>query len=193
VAAPVRLLDLDGTLVLTHAAYARCLSGGSQAKADSLVAALRNGASVVTLAKRAGVSRATLVNSLHAGSVTLVDNWATTLGELRTRGHPVGVVTSLPGWLSRPLLEATGIADVLDVLVDASVTRVAKPNPTPLLIAFDRLARTPSRDDLYVGDTAADAAAASAAGIGFIWAPWGYGAMPADAPRLGSPSDLLDR
>ena len=45
---------------------------------------------------------------------------------------------------------------------------------------------------VYVGDTAKDLAAARAAGIPFLYASWGFGALSEDQPSLTSFSSLVE-
>jgi phosphoglycolate phosphatase-like HAD superfamily hydrolase len=192
VAAPVRLLDLDGTLVLTRPIYARCIAGEDETRVREVARALESGTSVVVLARAAGVTKSQFTRRLEADPVPLVDGWKSVLPALRARGHSVGVVTSIPGWLATPLLAAAGIDGLLDVIVHAGVCRIAKPSPRPIQVAYSLLEQTPDAGDLYVGDSLVDAGAASAAGVGFAWASWGYGSGPDGAWRLNTPMDLLE-
>ena len=54
------------------------------------------------------------------------------------------------------------------------------------------LASNGIRRAVYVGDTAKDLAAARAAGIPFLFASWGFGALPEDQPSLTRFSELVE-
>jgi FMN phosphatase YigB (HAD superfamily) len=64
----------------------------------------------------------------------------------------------------RALLEPCGIAWRLDHIVTSSDVGVAKPDPTPLLVACERFAVEPTQA-VYVGNDPVDQAAAAAAGM----------------------------
>ncbi len=187
-----RLLDLDGTLVLTQPTYARCLAAdGGITNVDAL-RALRSGESVVAVARRVGLGKAAFARRVVAAGIEVVEGWDETLDVLQDRGHQLGIVTSLPGWLAIPILASTGLSTRFDVVVHAGVCRVPKPSPRPILTAFAVLSREPTPEDLYVGDTSGDLGAATRAGIRFAWAVWGYGQPVGEAPTLVRPQDLLN-
>ena len=191
-AAPARLLDLDGTLVLTRPLYARCLAGANDERICEFADALAMGGNIVRLMAGAGVGRGAFKRRLAALDVQLAPGWAEVLPALQDRGHPLGIVTSIPGWLAAPILAAAGIADLMDVVVHAGVCRVPKPSAKPIMAAYDLLGLAPATEDVYVGDHAVDAMAAAAAGIRFAWASWGYGEEPPGARRLAAPADILE-
>jgi phosphoglycolate phosphatase len=95
--------------------------------------------------------------------------------QLRSRGIPTAVVTSLPARIADPLLECVKAGDFFIEVVNASNCPSRKPSPGPLIFALDRIGVVPDRDVFYVGDQPGDAAAADAAGITFAWASYGYG------------------
>ena len=186
-----RLLDLDGTLVMTQPVYASCLAANGDLTTTAALRSLEAGESVVSIARRIGLGKTAFARAVAAAGVPLVEGWRETLDVLEDRGHPLGVVTSLPGWLAVPLLESCGVFERLAVVVHAGVCRVPKPSPLPIRAAFSLLGREPTRDDLYVGDSAADEGAAAGAGIQFAWASWGYGQPEGKGLTLARPEDLL--
>lgn len=184
-APPARLIDLDGTLVDTFPHYAEAIEGASP-HASGILQALLSGGNVIALMRAHGVTPANVGSALRRSTVRLVDGWSPTITELRLRGHPVGVVTSLPGWLTSAVIDAIGLRDQLDVIV----TNARKPSASGLLTAFTALGLEPTNDDVYVGDTQVDEQAARACGIGFVWVSWGYGTSSARV--LNRPEGLLD-
>lgn len=125
--------------------------------------------------KREAFVRACLNNSaarlLHPGVPAV-------LATLRALGVKLGIVTSLSPSVARPLLEKTGLAEQVEVVVDASLGPPYKPHPRPLLHALSLLGSAPGPSAAYVGDLEVDARAARNAGIGFIWASYGYAPKP---------------
>ena len=102
------------------------------------------------------------------------------------------IIQSLPGDIAVPLLEGIGVAPLFGAVVHAGVCRARKPSPKPLLVAYERLGVEPAAEDMYVGDRPDDSGAASAAGIRFGWASWGYGPDADYEIKLQRPEDLLD-
>jgi nicotinate-nucleotide--dimethylbenzimidazole phosphoribosyltransferase len=68
----------------------------------------------------------------------------------------------------RQLLEPSGVAAVLEVLVTSVDVGVTKPDPKPLLIALERLRIDDPERVLYIGDAPEDEEAASAAGVQYL-------------------------
>jgi len=103
--------------------YTATLARLSNNPATQIVQDLDAGRSVVQAAKDHGVSPAQLGRAARADStsVAMYEGVLTTLDKLLTRGTPISIVTNLPGWLVRPLLESTGI--------DKYAAAVATPRP----------------------------------------------------------------
>lgn len=184
-AGPARLLDLDGTLVLSYPLYAAALATAGSAVEASVLEALREGQNVVALMRASGVTPAAMGRALDGTEVIAVAGWDVTLAELRRRHHPLGIVTSLPGWLAHALLSRAALEPTVDVVI----ANARKPSPAGIFKALAVLGTTPSEADVYVGDTGIDGEAARRAGISFAWASWGYG--PPQEPALERPEDLL--
>lgn len=115
---------------------------------------------------------------------------------LARRGIPWGVVTNKPDYLTRPLLEALGLADDCAVAVGGDTTAHSKPHPEPMLFAAARLGVKP-RHCIMLGDDPRDMQAARNAGMTGLAAAWGYFPPEEDlsawgaAAILQSPPDLL--
>ncbi len=119
-----------------------------------------------------------------------------TLDELARRSIRWGVVTNKPEYLTRPLLEALGLARECAVTVGGDTAARAKPHPEPMLHALRHLALD-AADCVMLGDAPRDIQAATAVGMAGLAAAWGY--FPPDedlnawgaAAILQSPQDLL--
>jgi phosphoglycolate phosphatase len=96
------------------------------------------------------------------------------LHALRQRGYRCACVTNKPQALAASLLEMTGLAAYLEVLVAGDMLASMKPSPEPLWHACRLLDVDPARCAL-VGDSAVDIAAARAAGLPVFVVSYGYG------------------
>jgi pyrophosphatase PpaX len=95
-----------------------------------------------------------------------------TLSLLRSRGHPMAVVTSKAVELAVRALDYTGLREFLDVVVGADTCERHKPHPEPVLVALRLLGYGPD-DAVFVGDSPHDIAAGNAAGVVTVAALWG--------------------
>jgi pyrophosphatase PpaX len=96
------------------------------------------------------------------------------LGDLRAAGVHVGVATSKRRESAQQAMDILGISQHVDVLVAMEDTERHKPDPTPLLLALDRMGRG-SNDAVYVGDAVVDVLAGKAAGLDTLAVSWGAG------------------
>ena len=112
------------------------------------------------------------------------------LDALERNGHPWGIVTNKPGWLTEPLVAALGLAERAATVISGDTLPFAKPHPLPLLHAAREMGVPPARC-LYVGDAARDIEAGRAAGMRTVAVRWGY--IPQDDdPRAWAADHLLD-
>ncbi len=93
-------------------------------------------------------------------------------------GARLCVCTNKPTGLSVALLEALGMAVRFGSIVGPDAAGCAKPDPRHLIAAVDAAGGDPGRT-ILVGDSAADAGAARAAGAGLILVDFGYTETPA--------------
>ncbi|MHB8529214.1 MAG: phosphoglycolate phosphatase [Caulobacteraceae bacterium] len=111
------------------------------------------------------------------------------LGQLAAAGARLAVCTNKPTGLSLDLLAKLDLLAYFTAVVGPEFTPAPKPDPRHLLAA---IARTAGRADraVMVGDSAADAAAARAAGTALVLTSFGYSETP--AADL-APDALLDK
>jgi phosphoglycolate phosphatase len=156
--------------------YAAVLSSEAGVPPAESIAALHNGATIVGLMERYGISRARFMQrgSGMASELPLYPDVGATLATLAARGTARGIFTSLPGTIVEPLLSATDIRDAFGAVIHAGNCRLRKPNGGGVLAALQQLAIAPGANVLYVGDRAIDAQTAKNAGVSFAWAVYGY-------------------
>ena len=85
---------------------------------------------------------------------------------------PMALVTNKPMEPTRAILAGLGMERYFSVVMAGDSLPERKPHPLPLWAAADALGVARSRC-LMVGDSDVDAEAASAAGMDFVWCPWG--------------------
>jgi len=184
-------VDLDGTVWDSAPWYAE-LTTTSSKQAELVGGQLRSGA--------AGVNAASLLKTRftptkfetacrdHAEELHLYPGLLASLAVWKRVG-PIAVVTNLPAWVAAPMLKATGLMEMFDLVQTARRGVPAKPHSAPMRFAAEALGLHPSAF-LYVGDAASDQKAASQAGMGFAWASWGYGVDLVCDMTLATWSDL---
>ena len=190
------LLDLDGTLWDSRPWYAEILARLSCGSATELESRLAAGASVARVASECGVSRSRVAREARnsIASLQLYDGVLGTLEDLTARATSMGVVTNLPGWLVRPVVQATGIAGHFGAIVTPRPGVPAKPKPNGIRRALRTMRRQPDLHTWLVGDGFVDAAAAAAADLHFGWASYGYETVPPEGTEtvLSCFGDVLD-
>ena len=176
------LFDLDGTLADTVPLIAEQISAAITAHARPVSAAAVvpyiGVPLIVTLTDLSGLPAederiaaitdqyfsAWDVAVVEHGPALLLPGVADLLADLRSAGIPTGVVTAKDTGPAIELLEAMGIADVVDVVVGTDLVVNGKPEPDSALLALERLGAT-AADSWYVGDAASDIAMAIASGL----------------------------
>ena len=174
-AADTLLLDLDGTVWDSRAWYAAAIARLCAGTAAEIAVELEAGVNVARIARERGVTNARLAREAreHGSSVDLYEGVFGTLERLRARPTSIGVVSNLPGWLVRPLLESTGVGAYVGATATPRVGVPAKPHPQGVKRVLKELGRS-TTGAWFVGDGTADAGAAVAAGVPFAWASYGY-------------------
>jgi len=95
------------------------------------------------------------------------------LQAMRAAGLKTACVTNKAAAFTTPLLEATGLAALLDMTVSGDTLAEKKPHPLPFLHLCERFGIMPA-EALVVGDSRNDVAGARAAGCPVFCVPYGY-------------------
>lgn len=99
------------------------------------------------------------------------------LEALKADGHAMGVCTNKPAAPARDILRALNLERFFEVVVGGDSTPVKKPDPKPLLVAFEALGQNRK---IYVGDSEIDAETAERASIDFALFTEGYRKVEVD-------------
>ncbi|SFT26118.1 phosphoglycolate phosphatase [Methylobacterium sp. yr668] len=191
------LLDLDGTLVdsladLRTALNATLAREGLPPVGTAAMRAMVGDGAVALLRRALRASggdpeRApdllpaflAVYEPLAAAGTALFPNAAAAVRDLRAAGYALAIVTNKPACATGLILDAVGLAPLIDTVVGGDTLPERKPDPAPLREALRRLRVEPGRA-VMVGDMHHDIAAARAAGTAAILARYGYG-RPDDA------------
>jgi phosphoglycolate phosphatase len=204
----VVVFDLDGTLIDSVGDLAASASelvttlGGRPLGEDEVAAMVGDGAALLVRRslEAAGLSPDTpgaleqfvaIYDRRLLDTTVAYDGVAETLAILSRRAR-LAVLTNKPLGFSERILDALGLSAVFDRVIGGDGPYPRKPDPSALqaLIAGTTGA-------LMVGDSPVDRATATAAGCGFVWARYGFGAArfdsaPVNVPyTLDRPSDLV--
>jgi len=95
------------------------------------------------------------------------------LERMRKAGLKLACVTNKAQAFTMPLLEASGVASLLDAVVSADQVGKRKPHPEPYLRACQDLGVAPA-EAVVIGDSANDAEAGRAAGCRVVLVTYGY-------------------
>ncbi|MGH8615278.1 MAG: HAD family hydrolase [Gammaproteobacteria bacterium] len=131
-----------------------------------------------------------IYDSVLATEARLFPGMEEVLSRLDQQAIPWGIVTNKPGWLTRPLLERLGILSRAGCVVAGDTLAKRKPDPDPLLLGAELLARAP-RQCIYVGDAERDVIAAKHAGMRVLIALFGY-LGPDDRPESWGADALIE-
>ena len=174
------LLDLDGTVWDSRPWYSAVIARLSDATASDIQTELAGGANIVQVARDHGVGKARLAREARENTVSLelYERVPQTLERLRERETLIGIVSNLPGWLVVPLLQSTGIDRYFASTATPRPGVPAKPQPHGIRRVLREMGRESGAETWFVGDAAADAEAAHAAGVQFAWASYGYETEP---------------
>ncbi|MDE2198422.1 MAG: HAD-IA family hydrolase [Rhodospirillales bacterium] len=187
----VLVFDLDGTLVDSvpdlMAALNRLMAARGLARFDAaaVTAMVGDGAAALVArgfaARGAAADAAALADFLAdyganaAVATRPYPGVAETLAALREAGWGMAVCTNKPAAPARDLLAALGLAEFFTAVGGGDSFAVRKPDPGHVLAVLAAAGGDAGRA-VMVGDHHNDVAAARGAGIGCIFAGWGYGA-----------------
>jgi phosphoglycolate phosphatase len=190
------VFDLDGTLIdsrqdLADAANAMLATyGAAPLPVTDVVAMVGEGARmlVARALARAAVDAhpdAALPHFLAAydqrltNTTTLYPGVAATLAQLHGRGR-VSVLTNKPQQPTEAILDALGVASLVDAAIGGDTSHGRKPAPAALR-ALIAQSGVPAAETLMVGDSWVDVATATAAGVDACLAAYGFGYPAVDA------------
>lgn len=121
------------------------------------------------------------------------DDAAPTLDALRAAGRTVAIVSNWDVSL-HAVLDQTGLAERVDLVVTSAQAGVAKPDPAIFRIALERLGGIRPEDALHVGDDpVADVGGARSAGVAALLVDRARPAGGGAPGVIGSLEDLLRR
>lgn len=192
-------LAQSGLTPLSEPAVRRMIGNGSKILVQRAIAAAMNGKASQDLAGEthasflAAYDRAPCVHTrLYPGARDVLDG-------LVFQGVALGVCTNKPQEITTGVLDRLGIASLFGSVAGGNAAEPLKPSPDMLRRVLKELAAEP-KASVMVGDSAADARAARAAGTALILLEHGYcqevlSDLGADAvvPGFGDLPDALVR
>lgn len=122
-------------------------------------------------------------------NTTLFSGVAEVLETLHQRGYKQGVCTNKPVQMAVTIVQQLGLAKYFGSIIGGDSTKRRKPDAEPLMACLSELQSSPDRA-LLIGDSAADAGCAIAAGVPVVLVDWGYTSQALDT--LGAEAILSD-
>jgi len=95
------------------------------------------------------------------------------LRQLQSKGYKTGIVTNKARKLAQPIVDATGLSAVIDILVCPQDSQSVKPDPGGLHFALGELTAS-EKSAIYIGDHQKDINTAIAASMHSIAVDYGY-------------------
>jgi len=203
----VLLFDLDGTLVDSAPVIARALSqigvsrGGGKVEVDQVRPLISYGVEALVSTTLGSVENCLADDIVEFRSVLrqfaakpewLYPDVVTALAALSTAGFASAVVTNKPEVMSRRLLKELDLDRYFEVIVGGDTVATMKPDSAPVLHALGLL-KSEVQQAIFIGDSAADAAAAASLSIPFILHAGGYDSFNcAEFPIAGSFHDYSE-
>ena len=115
------------------------------------------------------------------------------LKRLVERGVKISVATNAPTPFALRMLEHLGVAELFDVIIGADEVKSSKPSPEMLLKILNYYEFDSSKDEAWmVGDNSKDMQSASNAGIGALFAVWGFSPDGGDEITVKHPQEIID-
>ena len=198
------LFDLDGTLVDSYAALAEAVNfarrehglsdlGGDRIKefvGDGLERLLQRAFEPNAVPNSAQAAFEHRYDEICCEQSRVLDDVASTLGELETLGVAMGVCTNKPTAFSRKILEFLALAHYFRAIVGPDVAGARKPDGEHVLKTLDAM-RCGQCEALFVGDMPIDVQAARNSGIDVAVIP--SGSSSPHQLRAAHPDHYLDR
>jgi len=197
------VFDLDGTIAdtapdLIEAANAALVSEGfAAAPAAAIKSGVGYGTKAMLRAAFAAIEREVSEDQLQrlskklvayytdriADKTVLFDGFLAAAGELRAAEAKLALCTNKKEYLARRLVSTLGIASLFDGVAGGDTFAFHKPDPRHITELIRMVGGDPSAA-IMIGDSEADIAAASAAGVPSVAVSFGYAAIPAE--KLGA-------
>ena len=127
--------------------------------------------------------------NLHHG-IGIFNNIPAMLGQIRSLGLPIGIVTSKRLAALMPTLQDFDLAPYFDLIITKEDTQLHKPNPEPLFAAMNRLGLSQPGRIIYVGDSIHDLECAVRAGCQPVMVGWTR--MPKQMLQQAYPAIWID-
>lgn len=123
----------------------------------------------------------------------LYDGVKETLEELVASGVKVSVATNAPTPFASRMLKHLGVDELFDVIIGADQVSVSKPDPQMLHKILDYYGYDSKKDSAWmVGDNSKDMLSAKKAGIGSMFAIWGFTPESEHEIVVVEPKEILD-
>jgi phosphoglycolate phosphatase len=107
----------------------------------------------------------------------MFDSAPAVLDACRERNIALYIATNKPLRLTQAILDNLKITPLFAAVLAADSTQPPFPNKAAMIRHLLEQHRFDASEAVYVGDTAEDAEAASACGLRFVWASYGYGQL----------------
>ncbi|WP_457749002.1 HAD family hydrolase [Sulfurimonas sp.] len=115
------------------------------------------------------------------------------LQALHVKGVKLSVATNAPTQFARTMLEHLHVAEMFDVIIGADKVQASKPHPDMIHKILDFYHYDAQEDKAWmVGDNSKDIKSAQNAGIGAIFAAWGFSTHGTHSVIVKHPNEILD-
>ena len=205
----VVLLDIDGTLIDSNDAHARAwVDAGAELGyriryedvrpligmgGDKVMPQLIGIESQSKEGKAFSERRTAIFSDRYLGAIEAFPGTRELVERLRGAGLRIVVATSANRKEMKKLLQAAGVADLIDEATSSSDASASKPEPDIVRAALDTVGAEPEAA-VMLGDTPYDVAAAGRAGVGIIafrCGGWDDEALRGALAVFDDPADLL--
>lgn len=112
---------------------------------------------------------------------------------LYVKGVKLSVATNAPTQFAITMLTHLQVADIFDLIIGADKVPASKPNPDMIHKILNFYHYDKSKDKAWmIGDNSKDIKSANNAGIGAIFAAWGFSAHGPHSVIVKHPNEILD-
>ncbi len=115
-----------------------------------------------------------------------------TLEALVSAEVKISVATNAPTQFAVRMLRHLGVEDMFDLIIGADKVKVSKPDPEMLQVILRHHHYDSTQDEAWmVGDNSKDMLSASNAGIGGIFATWGFSPQSEYPLSIADPKEII--